>query len=111
MINYRVLRLTNQHLAMFRIEFKWWPGTESNRRRRPFQGRLPDRRSGLKSTVIAKDKRLMALSISDGVWMIWAALGASMFAYCSRAPNLHRTPFSFCSRAPMDSKQVGIATT
>ena len=24
--------------------------------------------------------------------MIWAALGASMFAYCSRAPNLHRTP-------------------
>src|SRR5580765_79823 len=30
---------------------KWWPGTESNRRRRPFQRRLPYLRSGLKSTV------------------------------------------------------------
>jgi len=32
------------------LNFYWWPGTESNRRRRPFQGRLPNRGSGLKST-------------------------------------------------------------
>jgi hypothetical protein len=25
--------------------------------------------------------------------MIWAALGASMFAYCSRSPSLLRWPF------------------
>ena len=45
------------------LNLKWWPGTESNRRRRPFQGRLPDRESGLKSTVIAEDKSLTTLSI------------------------------------------------
>jgi len=30
----------------------WWPGTESNRRRRPFQGRLPYRESGLKQGLL-----------------------------------------------------------
>src|SRR5687768_17313545 len=37
-------------LAMCELLNGRWPGTESNRRRRPFQGRLPNRRSGLKST-------------------------------------------------------------
>jgi hypothetical protein len=38
---------------------RWWPGTESNRRRRPFQGRLPYRRSGLKSTDVTDGKELV----------------------------------------------------
>ena len=37
-------------LAIRKLLKVWWPGTESNRRRRPFQGRLPNRGSGLKST-------------------------------------------------------------
>ena len=36
-------------LAIAKALKEWWPGTESNRRRRPFQGRLPNRGSGLKS--------------------------------------------------------------
>jgi hypothetical protein len=35
-------------------------GTESNRRRRPFQGRLPIRRSDLKSMDVIEDKWLMS---------------------------------------------------
>jgi hypothetical protein len=31
-------RLMVEHLEV--IDSKWWPGTGSNRRRRPFQGRL-----------------------------------------------------------------------
>ena len=31
---------------------EWWPGTESNRRRQPFQGRMPIRRSGLKPVYV-----------------------------------------------------------
>ena len=45
------------------IDFKWWPGTESNRRRQPFQGLLPNWRSGLKSTYLAVGKRVMRISI------------------------------------------------
>jgi len=37
----------------------WWPGTESNRRRRPFQSRLPLCRSGLKSTNVPVGEELM----------------------------------------------------
>ena len=41
----------------------WWPGTESNRRRRPFQGRLPNCQSGLKSTDVTQGKGLMPYGI------------------------------------------------
>ena len=30
-------------LAIAKLLKYWWPGTESNRRRRPFRGRLPNR--------------------------------------------------------------------
>jgi hypothetical protein len=36
----------------------WWPGTESNRRRQPFQGRLPTRPSGLELAQAVADQQL-----------------------------------------------------
>jgi hypothetical protein len=50
---------------------------ESNRRRRPFQGRLLIRRSGLKSTDVTE---------GNLGWrrIVWAVLGSSMCAYCAR---------------------------
>jgi hypothetical protein len=41
-------------LAIAKLLKILWPGTESNRRRRPFQGRLSIRRSGLKSTDVMR---------------------------------------------------------
>jgi hypothetical protein len=52
-IDVRILfarEIFTRFLAVAKLLKYWWPGTESNRRRRPFQGRLPNRGSGLKST-------------------------------------------------------------
>jgi len=38
----------------------WWPGTESNRRRQPFQGLLPNRPSGLKSADVTDGKEVVS---------------------------------------------------
>ena len=43
---------------------RWWPGTESNRRRQPFQGYLPTLLSGSGSMEVHVRKRLT----SDGDW-------------------------------------------
>jgi hypothetical protein len=43
----------------------WWPETGSNRRRRPFQGRLPDSLSGLKSTYVYVREELTGGAIQD----------------------------------------------
>src|SRR6266540_3692417 len=63
----------------------WWPGTESNRRRRPFQGRLPNRRSGLKSTDVTEGKELMRVGDLEWRRMVWAVFASSMYAYCTRS--------------------------
>ena len=54
---------------------------------RPFQGRLPNRRSGLKSTDVTEGEG--AYDISDLGWfrMFAAVLGSSMFAYCACLPK------------------------
>ena len=36
----------------------WWPGTELNRRRQPFQGRLPNCPNGLESADVTERKEL-----------------------------------------------------
>ena len=41
------------------VEFEWWPGTESNRRRQPFQSLLPNWRSGLESADVNDGEELM----------------------------------------------------
>jgi hypothetical protein len=66
-------------------------------RRRPFQGRLPNRRSGLKSTDVNEGEG--AYDISDLGWfrMFAAVLGSSMFAYCARRRNSFiESPSSIC---------------
>ncbi|MCU1261108.1 MAG: hypothetical protein JWO80_3993 [Bryobacterales bacterium] len=44
------------------IDSKWWPGTGSNRRRRPFQGRLASELSGLESADIIETISLLPSS-------------------------------------------------
>jgi hypothetical protein len=41
----------------------WWPGTELNRRRQPFQGRLPNRPSGLESADVTEGNDFMLVAI------------------------------------------------
>src|SRR3954453_10939940 len=72
--------------------FKWpinlgWPGTESNRRRRPFHGRLPNRIDGLKSTdpLIITSLRHLHFRLMQARL---GCFGYSMFAYCSRDNTL-----------------------
>ncbi len=40
-------------------ELVWWPGTESNRPRQPFQGLLPNWPSGLESADVTDSKKLL----------------------------------------------------
>jgi predicted HTH domain antitoxin len=64
----------------------WWPGTESNRRRQPFQGHLPIplRGNGISGfidvTEVVLDLGLCGISC--------AIFASSMFAYCSRLLGL-----------------------
>ena len=41
----------------------WWPGTESNRRRQPFQGCLPTLLSGSESAQVGNYKQLRAEAV------------------------------------------------
>jgi hypothetical protein len=41
----------------------WWPGTELNRRRQPFQGRLPNWPSGLESADVTEGNDFMLVAI------------------------------------------------
>jgi hypothetical protein len=45
------------------IDSKWWPETGSNRRRRPFQGRLAMELSGLESADMIDAISIMAFAI------------------------------------------------
>jgi hypothetical protein len=45
------------------IDSKWWPETGSNRRRRPFQGRLAMALSGLESADVVVEFRLVMSSV------------------------------------------------
>jgi hypothetical protein len=58
----------------------WWPGTELNRRRQPFQGRLPNCRSGSESTHDADAPRLTPIS----VWASVGSFGLNSVRGCSR---------------------------
>jgi hypothetical protein len=49
------------------FETSWWPGTESNRRRQPFQGLLPNRLTGLESADVPDGKRVRGESIWHGL--------------------------------------------
>jgi hypothetical protein len=64
-------------------KMEWWPGTESNRRRQPFQGRLPIRRSGLKSVYVIHLKEVVLAAVGS-LGTIWASFGSWMYTYCTR---------------------------
>jgi hypothetical protein len=49
------------------VDSKWWPETGSNRRRRPFQGRLASELSTLESADIIETISVVASSIQDGL--------------------------------------------
>src|SRR5438046_788649 len=66
----------------FTIYPKWWPGTESNRRRRPFQGRLPNRRSGLKSMDVTEREGLMTSDLG------WFRMVSADLVSCCRSTTL-----------------------
>ena len=68
---------------------RWWPGTESNRRRQPFQGCLPTLLSGSGSVEVHVQKRLTSDGDWDQVRMIWASFARSMFPYCSPWQQAH----------------------
>jgi hypothetical protein len=64
-------------------DFKWWPETGSNRRRRPFQGRLAMELSGLESADAIDMKDLRAAPIR----IVWDNLGwfpPQLVPVCSR---------------------------
>jgi hypothetical protein len=46
---------------------EWWPGTELNRRRQPFQDRLPNWPNGLESADVTGRQELILWAIWDGV--------------------------------------------
>ena len=54
---------------------RWWPETGSNRRRRPFQGRLPSMLSGLGSMEV---KEMMGFT-GNRFGLEWAYLGSFRF--------------------------------
>ena len=62
----------------------WWLGTESNRRRQPFQGCLPNRPSGWESADVTEGKRVGSQAILGWCRIVRAVFGSSMFAYGSR---------------------------
>src|SRR5437870_8603937 len=97
--------------SLLTIYRKWWPGTESNRRRRPFQGRLPYRRSGLKST--GSHSGLRTYDVSELGWfrMIWAVLGPTMYVYCTspcRVGFYYRLPSIVLSADHISPRNVSI---
>jgi hypothetical protein len=63
---------------------------ESNRRRRPFQGRLPNRGSGLKSTDVTKVQELKSslFQADSGSFGLFAALRCSRIVRESRVYKL-----------------------
>src|ERR1700685_3429908 len=69
----------------------WWPGTESNRRRQPFQGLLPNRLTGLESADVIDLKRVISEAIWDGLGWV----GLFSVARCS---VIVRAPKAVCRR-------------
>jgi len=63
--------LTRFSYCRLLIEKYWWPGTESNRRRRPFQAAYRIAEVVLKSTDLAEDKGLHCTYFRT----MWAILG------------------------------------
>jgi hypothetical protein len=56
------------------IDFKWWPGTELNRRRQPFQGcALPPELPGHLATAGLPNFSLESLFDPDGTEWLWAS--------------------------------------
>jgi hypothetical protein len=71
--------------------YEWWPGTESNRRRQPFQGCLPTPLSGSKLTQIADFHDLVATPIWDRV----GPFSASSLKRLPLTPSMVGAVFTF----------------